>query len=325
MKYIFKYLILLTIIVSILICIVMSRYDLMTETIILNKNNLFSYDGSKMTQALEELTISNIIETSHKKPLNKIYKVGEEQANLFSLSYVSNKLKLGDTLKLNEEEKKYASDQLWILFRESYPNVSLKEMGLNSEEEAYQAMQLAIWEIALRTGESKYGSELSKIDSIRADIGESKVNSRVFNKAKQLVALVEEKAYEGVTMVPTLVINTTNENRSLISDEEYRMAGEYRYRVEAAVVTKVDIEVKDLSGKNVKGVIVDESGKEIRNYKNINSFYVKIPKDYEGKLEINFKVEVKRSTPVIYTKNEADYLVDAYTINSMERSITREI
>ena len=86
-----------------------------------------------------------------------IYKVGNEYNDIYSMSFSPNTLKVGDKLTY----KYNASDQLYILLRYSYPYKALQ----TTREEQFQALQLAIWNIAYRTGEAN-ASEGYKLDKL---------------------------------------------------------------------------------------------------------------------------------------------------------------
>lgn len=255
-----------------------------------------------------------------------MYKVENEKANLYFLSYRKNKLEVGNMLKL-KKEKEYVSDQLYLLFRETYPNVSLKDMGVNSEEEAYLATQLAIWELAMRTGDVQEYSELSLIDSIKEDIGLKNINANVFRKAKNLVNFVENFSYYDNTeiqLVPMLILENDKVKKEPISKQNDILLGPYSYKVQAGILTNVEIEITDQDGNDIGGQVTDVNGTEIKDLIEQKEFYVKVPNICD-KVKGKIKVEVKRLTPRIYTDQNSDYVVNTYQDNTMEEEFKMNI
>ena len=257
-----------------------------------------------------------------------MYKVKNGHGNLYTLSYrtIGNKLEVGSKIKFKE----YASDQLYYILRKSYPNVTLKEMGVNTEQEAYQAIQLALWEIAERTGEAAHRSELSYIRSIRKDMGIKNINSKVFEKAESLVRTSEnlthiekDEKYEQ-NLVPTLIFNTESVKSDAETYEEYGVMGPYYYRVTVGNLKNVIIDTTDISGNILTNVeIIDANGIKIKNFIDTNEFYVKFPKNIFDEIEeitITVKTDVIRIVPAIYEDDYSDYILNTYIKNHMELS-----
>ena len=322
-KHIYKYLILLVTITSLVIYTISNKYDILTSAKIQTKDNIFSSNGENLIPANDVITVTEIKDLSMPYPLNKMYKVGDEKAYLYSLSYKENKLNVGDALEM-DKDRKYAPDQLYMLFRESYPNITVEEMGLDTPEQAYQAIQLAIWEMGCRTGISMYGSELSYIASIRADMGEKNIDPKVFNKAKQLVEMLGNYDYLGnddLNLIPTLIVRTLDVKRELMSNEDSYLIGPYEYKVQTGIITNVDITLSDNTNEKVLGTLVDSNGNKIEDYKAVRSVYIKVPKEYKGEMDLTVSVEVKRLVPVIYNANDTDYIANSYVANEMQQSV----
>lgn len=313
-KIIYKYLVIVTILMMIIVFLGAAKKEIQEEMISQIESNIFTQDGSKLTEHKDTLHITEKIKIGNKYPLEYMYKVEEERADLFTLSYKENKLEVGDNVTIKEADK-YASDQLFLLFRESYPNVSVEEMGLKNEEEAYQALQLAIWEIAARTGEAEQYSELSYIDSVKEEAGLKNVNARVFKKAKDLVNYVEEYTYnnkkEEINLVPTLVIGNAEVKDNVESIENDYMVGPYSYKVEAGILSSTNITITDEVGNDIGGKVVDINGFEIKDLTTEKNFYIRFPKKY-NKVKFNVQTEIKRLIPTIYEGKDCDYIVDTY-------------
>ena len=250
-----------------------------------------------------------------------MYMAEDKKVDLFSLSYGNQGLKIGDILK--KIANPFASDQLYLIFRKSYPIVSLEEMGVENEQEAYIVKQLAIWEIAYRTGKAKYGSELSYIDSVRNDINLK--NETIFKKAKDFVAYVENfnnNKNEDIELVPTLIINNS-EVKSIYKDGGY-ILGPYSYQVESAGIMNSNITVTDMNGNNVNAKIISGSGIEKTSFNPGEEIYIKTYEDMVD-LKIKFEVSAKRMSPAIYETDDGDdYIVNTYIVNNLEKTLEIE-
>lgn len=322
MKY--KYLITLVIFVTIIIYIGAYKYDIADTADTQIVDNIFKQDGSQLIEIKDSVQVTEKAKTDAKSPLDYIYKVGDEKANLFLLSYEDkeNKLNIGDTLTLKKGNENI-SDQLYFMFRETYPNVSIKDMELDSVEEAYQATQLAIWEIAIRTGEVQQYNELSRIDSIREDVGLKNVSSNVFRKAKNLVSFVEKYSSEyneEIQLNPLLIIDNSNVKDEAISIDNDLIVGPYSYSIQAGILSNVEITIVDNDGKEIMGQVVDANGFEIKDYKEQKKFYIRFPREYE-KVKFKIKTDVKRLVPTIYECNNSNYIVNTYINDTMEKEL----
>lgn len=313
-KIIYKYLVVVTILVMIIVFLESAKREIQEEMISQIGSNIFEQDGSKLTEEKNILHVTEKVKIGNKYPLEYMYKVEDEKADLYTVSYKENKLEVGDTINIKEENK-YVSDQLFLLFRESYPNVSVEEMGLKNEEEAYQALQLAIWEISARTGEADSYSELSYIDSVKEEVGLKNVNSQVFKKAKDLVNYVEEYTYnnkkEEINLVPTLVIGNAQVKDNAVSIEDDYMVGPYSYEVEAGILSSTNITITDEEGNDIGGKAVDINGFEIKDLTTEKKFYIRFPKKC-NKVKFNIQTEIKRLVPTFYENQNCDYVANTY-------------
>ena len=159
-----------------------------TETFI--DDYILKTTGENLTPGYNQIKVTDIKDISVKNAfeyLDKIYKVGEN-ADLYTVSYQNKDLNIGSYLNKDNEENKnaHASDQIFLIFRNSYPIVSLEDMGVDNEEEAYQATQLAIWEVAARTGEGSNDYPYRSVKDIREELEKMK---RYLIKPKSLFLL----------------------------------------------------------------------------------------------------------------------------------------
>ena len=320
MRNIYRYLIIIIVLITILILLTTYIYEINDKIMLLKETNYIKVKDVSIIENIDEIKVSGINETDLKYPLDKMYKVEDKKVDLFSLSYGNQELKDGDILK--KIAKPFASDQLYLIFRKSYPIVSLEEMGVENEQEAYMVKQLAIWEIAYRTGKAKYGSELSFINSVRNDINLK--NETIFKKAKDFVSYIEnfDNENEDIELVPTLIINNSNV-KSIYKDGGY-IIGPYSYQVESAGIMNSNIAVTDINGNNVNAKIISGSGIEKTSFDPGEEIYIKT---YENmvNLKIKFEVSAKRIAPTIYeADNGDDYIVNTYIVNDFDKILEVE-
>ena len=320
MRNIYRYLIIIIVLITILILVTTYIYEINDKIMLLKETNYIKVKDISIIENLDEIKVSGINRTDLKYPLDKMYKVEDKKVDLFSLSYGNQELKDGDILK--KIAKPFASDQLYLIFRKSYPIVSLEEMGVENEQEAYMVKQLAIWEIAYRTGKAKYGSELSFINSVRNDINLK--NETIFKKAKDFVSYIEnfDNENEDIELVPTLIINNSNV-KSIYKDGGY-IIGPYSYQVESAGIMNSNIAVTDINGNNVNAKIISGSGIEKTSFDPGEEIYIKT---YENmvNLKIKFEVSAKRIAPTIYeADNGDDYIVNTYIVNDFDKILEVE-
>ena len=328
-KFIFKYLMALTSLVVIVIYIITAKYEIEDQVNTKLADNLFKQDGSQLVETKDKLEVSQIVNTNVKYPLDRMYKVGDEKANVFSVSYSYEEtgLEVGSTLKSKSDDDKYGSDQLYFLFRETYPNISLEEMGLETPEEAYMAVQLAVWEIAGRTGEAKYYTELSKIDSIKEEVGNKNTSLKVFKKAKELVTFVENYSRDGnedITLVPTLIMHNADIRKDIIKIYNELLVGPYSYSLSSGILKDVNIDITDGEGNNVSGKVTDANGFEIKDIQPNTNFYIRFPSTYK-EIKFNTKVDVRRLTPAFYENDGFDYIVNSYTDIDIQKELSIKI
>ena len=309
MKLFYKLLILVILDFSILLYIENTINEINVNRDMKMLNESFGYTEENLVEEKEELEVSDVITLESIFPLNNMYKVDNGKGNLYTLSYMTsgNKIKSGSNIKF----KDYASDQLYLILRESYPNVSLEKMGVETVEEAYQATQLAIWEMALRTGDSLYGTELSKIQSIKNDMGYKNINSKVFDAAESLVRMSERFDPEGeskdVNMRPFLLLKTKNAT----NNGDY--IGPFYYDLSVGMITNAEIEFTDRDGNVLTDLeIVDSSGAKIKDLTNTNEFYIHYNGEKHEYVVYTVKVKYNRIYSSIYEDDYSDYITNVY-------------
>ncbi len=318
-----KFLIVIIIEIMAIVTVVTLKNEVLNDTVFVREfktlDNVYIADSN-------DILITKVDDLKVKTPkdyLTKRYYGGEEKTDVFSYSFYTKTLKEGDTLEFS----KLACDQILILFRNSYPMVSLEEMGVSSEKEAYQALQLAIWEVADRTGESLYSAEEARIESLRAYIGEANINKRVFESASKLVHFVEnwdpnDKEHSDVQAY--LHLYTNNAFKTLQNVGGKYLAGPFKYKIENGMPVDALVQGIDSDGNNVKIDIYDENGKLVTNFLNVHNenFYVAFPKENTN---FNLKINVKfyHMQAFVYNYKNTDYVVRGY--NEFEKEGTLPI
>lgn len=288
-----------------------------------NDINILKTKGENITLLTNELKVTNILNVSSSnafEDLSKIYKVNDN-ANLYSTSKVKNDLKVGSIL--NKSNKEATSDQVYLVLRRSYPIVSLEEMGLETEEEAYQATQLALWEVFARTGERKETGLDTRIDSIKEDLEKNniKINDKVFNKAKELVQYVEEysnnNSKDNLEIVPVLMVD--NSFVKLIrqpSEEENKfLVGPYKFYIKNGYFIDSDLKVSDENGNIVDAKYVDRRGNKLDKIGENTEFYLSFKELPEGvTYTLNLNAKIKRIHFEFYENNDKEYIANTYKI-----------
>ena len=320
MKNIYRYLIIIILLIAVLLSVVTYRYEMVDRMTLLRENNYLVSIDDTFIDNKDEIVVSAVNKTKLASPLNIMYKAENTDVDLFSLSYGNSELKVGD--KLKRCENPYASDQLNMVFKKTYPSVSLEEMGVKTVEEAYMVKQLALWEMAYRTGESKYGSELSYVDSVRNDL--KLKDEAIFRKAEELIRYVEEFNYkdnEEIDLAPTLTVKTLDVKNVFFENGGY-IAGPYKYTVTAGKLVNCEITALDKNGNDIGAQILESNGKIKTEFANNDEFYVKCPNNKDD-LIVTVKTDVKRLNAVFYeSENGDDYVINAGIDNHMERPVT---
>ena len=297
---------------------IQSREETNTSNTISTENdiNILKTSGENITVNNDELEILNIVNISSQNAfdnLNKIYKVNDK-ANLYSVSKIKNDLGIGS--KLKKANRDSASDQVYLILRMSYPIISLEEMGLETEEEAYQATQIALWEICSRTGESKETELITRIDLIKEKLENNNIsiNNKVFNKAKELVKYVEDFDFnnpkDGLELVPTLMVNNSLVDLIKQPDEEENkyLVGPYKFYIKNGYFIDSDIIVNDENGNKINAKYVDRNGNTLNNIGENTEFYLSFKEFPEN---VKYKLN-----------NNKEYIANTYTVVEIPLELT---
>ena len=218
--------------------------------------------------------------------------------------------------------RSYLSDQGMAILMHGYPNCTAASLGCATDEEAYMATQMALWEVLNRTGESKKSGLIFRVENVTPKAGMEGFYSRSVAAAKKLVAMAEADPY---TDVPTLVVNTESATSKELGDDV--LMGPYTVRVDGASKTTIKSVGATLVNAPASAKITDASGNAKTSVTSGDSVYVRMSADEESTtFTIKFTADVDRKVGCIYTQsgNVQDYVRLDSIPNSMEQPITIE-
>ena len=320
MKHRYRYLMIIILEIIVIVSLITLKIEANKDYAYIKQidNNKVDLYVAKEENAKDDLVVSKVIKLkndSKKEPVTKRFLANDDLVDIFELDYKhGGSLKEKDVLKV----KAPASDQLYLLFRNAYPLVSLEEMGVKTVEEAYRALQLATWEVAYRTAEASYITEGSDIYSNRRFVGATHINQRVYNAADKLINFVENwnSASEDVQVWLHVYTNGVEAFRQKNNDNY--IYGPFRYEITNAIPKEAIIKGVDENGKDVNITIYNEKGEKVEDFTTLNNqnFYIGLPKDVK---EFYYSIEVfyYYLRVYIYTCNNYDYIARVYTTNNV--------
>lgn len=206
--------------------------------------------------------------------------------------------------------KYYKNGNMTSLLINGYPNVTYQEMGLESEEEAYIATQLAVYELVSQKQYSTANGEFS-LDKIQPSKEKYKdMVERVVAKAKEIYKIANENPYsqeidsnyyysdaefkvngdEGI-IGPFSITSTTDENTKKILGEKYNL--------------NTKVEVKSFVDDS-KVNSIDKEGNVKEYFDNGEEFYIKV--DGATKTFLLYKTisEIPYLSSYIYETKDCD-------------------
>lgn len=243
----------------------------------------------------------------------------------YSITYKTNEKPKGEM----NATKQYSNGYITSVLINGYPNVSYEEMNLQSEDEAYLATQLAIYQMLAKKNSTIINGEFNINNIISCDEEHSDMVQRIVLKAKEIYSLAMEEPYiesadvlindenlkmetkENTTIVgPIITSSITDEATKRVMGEEYNP------------VTSVDVK-SYIENSNIK--IIDENGNEIEKVLNDKPFYIKIDgsdkifAQYKISMETNYleaRIYESKDYENRYVALESDYImyIDVYPI-----------
>ena len=199
--------------------------------------------------------------------------------------------------------RKYLSDAGMAVMMNGYPNKSLKDMGVNTIDEAYIATQIAIWEIMNRTGESKNANSVFRVEDTKAIEGKEESYNRIINAAKKLVQEAEDNPY---TDIPVMKIGNSNVESQDFDDDEV-LIGPYTITIEGTGVDTIKAIKASLIDAPKSARVTDKNGNDKTLMSTGDSVYIRMDSsEDDSTFKIQFDAFVNRKVGEIYEeKNEA--------------------
>lgn len=219
--------------------------------------------------------------------------------------------------------RKYLSDQGMAVLIHGYPNCTPESIGCLSEDEAYMATQMALWEVLNRTGESNKAGIPFRVDNIQPLAGKEDFYNRAVTAAAKLVAMAEADPY---TSVPTMVIDNANVKLNYIDGDA--LIGPYTVTIEGTDPSTIKSITASLVNAPASARVTDVNGNDKTSLSSGDSVYVRMSTSEENAtFNIKFRADVDRKVGAIYEKKGQtvqDYVRIDTEPNTMEKELTIE-
>lgn len=213
----------------------------------------------------------------------------------------------------------YVSDQGMAILMHGYPNCTPESIGCESDEEAYMATQMALWEVMNRTGESLKSGLIFRVENVTPVAGKEDFYERSVAAAKKLVAMAEAQPY---TEVPTLVINTQSVALSYVGADA--LIGPYTVRVDGTAKSTVKSITANLVNAPATAKITDAQGNAKTSIANGDSVYVRMSADEDStSFNVRFNADVDRKVGTIYTQE--GYVQDYVRLDTVPNNMSEEV
>lgn len=197
----------------------------------------------------------------------------------------------------------FTNEYVTTVLINGYPHVSYQDMGLQSEEEAYLATQLAVYEIISRNDIDGVSNGTFSLDKIVASEDQYKdMVDRILIKAKQMADNAIENTYSNQTQTS---LNKDDIDFKTEGDETivgpfytYIEMDEYIKRyLGSSFVNTTEIETKSFIEESIPHII-DKDGNEIDSIKTGEPFYIK----FIGSEQYFTQLRVQINSKSIYTR-----------------------
>ena len=219
--------------------------------------------------------------------------------------------------------RKYLSDQGMAVLIHGYPNCTPESIGCLSEDEAYMATQMALWEVLNRTGESNKAGIPFRVDNIQPLAGKEDFYNRAVTAAAKLVAMAEADPY---TSVPTMVIDNANVKLNYIDGDA--LIGPYTVTIEGTDPSTIKSITASLVNAPASARVTDVNGNDKTSLSSGDSVYVRMSTSEDNAtFNIKFRADVDRKVGAIYEKKGQtvqDYVRIDTEPNTMEKELTIE-
>lgn len=221
-------------------------------------------------------------------------------------------------LPIGFELYSFNTSELLSCILTGYNSYSENLLGLSSKEEAYEATQLAIWQIALEKGLLSTYTENANISSARSIFSKSISNKKVFDVAEELV----NKTFEdNFVLNPTVNVVSEKAEFKRFENVEYNeetgeknysipkyIVGPFSFYTDQCYLQNYDINIYNSTGEliNDEIEIVDEFGNSILNKYHEREFYILVGIENIIQVEIDANVYITR---VEICKNKENYYI----------------
>ncbi len=230
----------------------------------------------------------------------------------YSLTYAYDLIPEGDVAT----ENYFTAGTMASILLNGYPNKTYEEMGLNSEEEAYIATQLAVYDFANSIQfEDMIEEEFSMNNIIASDSQYEEMVTRVKTKARELIEYAKENPFEENL---SAIINI--DDAKISTKGEYTIAGPY------SATTDTDNNTKQIMGEkfnptieinaksyfpNTNAIVSDKNGNELKEVSNGQEFYIKINGTDKAfsQFKLSGKTYVLRARIYKNNENKKQYVV----------------
>ena len=213
-------------------------------------------------------------------------------------------------------ENYFTAGTMAAILLNGYPNKTYEEMGLNSEEEAYIATQLAVYDFANSIQfDDMIEEEFSMDNIIASDSQYEDMVTRVKTKAEELLEYAKENPFEENL---SAIMNV--DDAKISTNGEYTIAGPY------SATTDTDNNTKRIMGEkfnptieinaksyfpNTNAIISDKDGNELKEVSNGQEFYIKINgiEKAFSQFKLSGKTYVLRARIYKNNENKKQYVV----------------
>ena len=215
----------------------------------------------------------------------------------------------------------YLSDQGMAVLVHGYPNASAASLGVNNDDEAYMATQMALWEVLNRTGESHKSGLIFRVDNVTPKSGMEGFYQRTTAAAARLVAMAEADPF---TDFPTMTIDNSDVQDRGSKDGD-ALIGPYTVTISGNYGSTLRSISASLVNAPASARIVDGNGNAKNSLANGDTVYVQMSRsEASTSFSVNFKAELDKIVGVIYTKpgqSVQDYVTTSTEPNTIEKDV----
>ena len=215
------------------------------------------------------------------------------------------------------------SDQGLAILIHGYPNATPESLGCQSNDEAYMATQMALWEVLNRTGESKKTHYPFRVENIDPANGYNAFLQRALAGAEKLKEIALANPY---TDVPKLTITTSNAELKEFGDDEV-LIGPYKAEVTGVADPGcINSVTAALEGAPASARITDAQGNDKPTMASGDLVYVRMNANEKTvSFNLRFAADVDKKVGAIYTtsdSNAQDYVILDVEPVSMNEFVT---